>query len=157
MQKKIDVFDLKIIQALMEDGRCSHEKIAGSLDISRPTVHNRVNELCKAGIIKRYTAVIDWEKLGYGIDAFIMLRLETRDFNQTIKNIMLASNAALIIEKAYRVTGENCIILRIHARNTSEIRNLHDMLLQSEGIIETNTMFILQEESQIPQFRVWET
>ncbi len=152
MAINVDKFDLQILEALLADGRMSHEKIASGLELSRPTVHNRVKELQRNGIIKNYTTVIDWEKLGYGIDAFILLRLETTDFNETIRKILAMSTSDFVIEKVYRVTGENCIMLRIKAHNTSEIRVFHDALLQKEGVIETNTMFILQEEGQLPSF-----
>ncbi|MDP7207278.1 MAG: winged helix-turn-helix transcriptional regulator, partial [Candidatus Bathyarchaeota archaeon] len=61
----IDEMDEKILKEYLVDSRRSFREIARILKISPGTVVSRIRDLEEKGIITKYTAQIDYEKLGY--------------------------------------------------------------------------------------------
>ena len=57
--------DIKILQGLLEDARFSSRQIAKKVGVSVGTVLARIKKMEREGIIKRYSALLDHEKLGY--------------------------------------------------------------------------------------------
>jgi Lrp/AsnC family transcriptional regulator, leucine-responsive regulatory protein len=66
--------DRAIIRALTEDGRLSYTDLAERVGLSVSAVHQRVRRLEQRGVIKGYTARIDYEALGLPLTAFIAVR-----------------------------------------------------------------------------------
>ncbi len=70
----MDEIDMQILKILQDDGRASHEEIGRRLNLSRPTIHQRVKKLETEGVIKKYRALIDWQKLGQTTNVFILVK-----------------------------------------------------------------------------------
>ena len=68
---ELDKTDMKILKNLMLNSRLSSRQLALNLGMSTVTVLSRIKKLEKEKIIKGYTAIIDHEKLGYGLTAII--------------------------------------------------------------------------------------
>ena len=66
MKKKdfVDKVDLKIIELLVQNSRISFRDISKELKIGLATVSRRVKSLEERRIIKQYTTVLDYNKLG---------------------------------------------------------------------------------------------
>ena len=141
----MDEMDFKILELLEHNGRISHEEIGKRLNISRPAIHQRVNKLEEKGIILGYSTNINWSKTGQVIKAFVSVNVRTNDFNKIIKRISSIEVKGLTIEECYRVTGQWCIMLRIRAKTTDNITQLHNELLSLEGMQDTFTILILSE------------
>ena len=62
---KLDDTDINILKIINEDVRTSYRQISRSLDVSVGTVHNRIDKMVKSGVIKKFSPVIDHEKLGF--------------------------------------------------------------------------------------------
>jgi DNA-binding Lrp family transcriptional regulator len=60
--------DLKIIAELRKDGRASARQIGKRLGISTTTVAGRIHAMQKSGMIRGFRPLLDYQKLGYGID-----------------------------------------------------------------------------------------
>ena len=69
----MDNIDIKILDMLQKNARTPLKAIAESVFLSSPAVSTRIEHLEKQGIIKAYTSIVDKEKLGYHITAFIPL------------------------------------------------------------------------------------
>lgn len=142
----LDETDYRILQLLHDDGRMTHAAISEELDMTRPSIHKRVHKLYDNGYIDSYKAELNWEKLGYTVDALISLSTNTKDFNSMIRHIINMRDPNYIILSCQRVTGAYCLLLHVRARLTTDLTSLHDTLLEVEGIESTNTMLILQTE-----------
>jgi DNA-binding Lrp family transcriptional regulator len=65
MDDRFDDVDRRIVHRLVEDARhTSAPDIASELDVSAPTVRNRIRRLEEEGVILGYHAHVDYEKLG---------------------------------------------------------------------------------------------
>ena len=71
----MDKIDIKLITLLQENARYPLKFLASQVFLSAPAVSSRINKLEKQGIILGYNTVIDKQKLGYHITAFINLEM----------------------------------------------------------------------------------
>lgn len=108
-----DDTDLRILEALQGDGRASYADLARAVSMSASAVTERVRRLEEAGVITGYAAVVDPERLGLGILAFVRLRYPTGNY-QPFHDLVAATPE--IIE-AHHVTGEDCFIIKVLARS----------------------------------------
>jgi DNA-binding Lrp family transcriptional regulator len=60
----IDITDLKILAELVDNAKAPNVEIGRKLRIHPNVVAYRINRMENAGIIKEYTAVLDFDKLG---------------------------------------------------------------------------------------------
>ena len=72
----MDKIDAKLITLLQENARYPLKYLASQVFLSAPAVSSRIEKLEKQGIIQRYNAVIDKQKLGFHITAFINLEMK---------------------------------------------------------------------------------
>ncbi|MBI2133505.1 Lrp/AsnC family transcriptional regulator [Candidatus Woesearchaeota archaeon] len=140
--------DLRLIEALKEDGRATVRELAKKLNLPVTTVHNRLNNLKKNKVIKKFTVIPDFEKLGKGVLAFVMTsvnydKLENKEGLQGLKRQLKRFPE---IEKVYVVTGEIDLMLLVRV-NT--IKDLDELLIEKlrniKGIQRTVTQIVLEE------------
>ncbi|HJW97755.1 MAG TPA: Lrp/AsnC family transcriptional regulator, partial [Candidatus Bathyarchaeia archaeon] len=67
--------ELRLISELMKNSRRSDRELAKVLGISQPTVTRARTKLEKDGLIREYTLIPDFKKLGFHIMALIFLKL----------------------------------------------------------------------------------
>ncbi|MCD6100808.1 MAG: winged helix-turn-helix transcriptional regulator [Candidatus Marinimicrobia bacterium] len=65
MRGRIDKIDIKLIHTLAENSRVTCRELAEKLSITGQRAARRLKKLEKAGIIRKYTIIPDFEKLNY--------------------------------------------------------------------------------------------
>ncbi len=75
---KLDKIDRRILRDLQEDGRMTNVELAQRAGISAPPCLRRVRALEEAGYIKGYHAVVEPEALGFGVNVFAQVGLESQ-------------------------------------------------------------------------------
>lgn len=108
-----DDIDMRILEALQRDGRATYAELARTVSMSASAVTERVRRLEENGVIAGYSAVVDPERLGLDILAFVRLRYPTSNYKPFHD---LVTTTPEIIE-AHHVTGEDCFILKVVARS----------------------------------------
>jgi len=77
---------LKLIAELMKNSRRSDRELAKTNGVSQPTVGRLMKKLEKEGIIKEYTVIPDFGKLGYGLLALNFVKLTKSLSSEEIEN-----------------------------------------------------------------------
>jgi len=136
---EIDEQDRKLINELNENAKIPLRELATKLGISFITVRNRIKRLEKEGIIERYTAKINYRKLGYDIQVLIEIRISKGKLIELEEKIAKAPNVYAV----YDTTGgfDATIIGRFKTT-----RAMDDFLkkIQTYDFVErTNTKLIL--------------
>jgi Lrp/AsnC family leucine-responsive transcriptional regulator len=139
----MDDIDLKILDILQTDGRASHEEMGRRLNLSRPTIHQRVRKLEADGVIKRYRAMIDWRKLGQAISALIYVKFNSGNCEETAQRILDIRVPRTDVEEGYRVAGEWCVVFKVRSDTPQNVSKFLDALWMVQGVAETSTIFIL--------------
>jgi len=68
---KLDDLDFRILEALMDDSKIKFKRLAKLVHSDERKISRRVDRLIKAGMIKKFTVEIDWNKFGFDMVAFI--------------------------------------------------------------------------------------
>ncbi len=110
----IDETDKKILRILLEDSRLSYRQIAKRIDVSVATVMNRINNLEKNKIIKNYTTIVDYEKIGYDIEVIFEVRIAKGRLFEVEEKIAGHPNVFAV----YDITGDfdAAILARFQSR-----------------------------------------
>ena len=94
--------EVEIVNILLKDARLSAREIAAKVGVSVVTVLSKMKELENQGIIKNYTADLDYEKLGYDVHAIIRLQITKGKLFEVENKIAIHPNVFAV----YDVTGE---------------------------------------------------
>lgn len=139
----MDEIDLQIIELLHAHGRLSREQIARDINLSRPAVHERVKRLEEEGVIRGYTALLNWSALGKPLTAFILVRTAGTNINDTGQAILSLGDKETVVEECYRVTGEWCMLVKAHVASPLALQDLIDRIREIPGMQGTMTTLAL--------------
>ena len=146
----MDAIDLKILDLLQLDGRTSHSEIAKTVGLSAPSVGERVKKLEGRGVLRRYVALVEPERVNHSISAFIAISLDkpihAKAFLQRIQELD-------DVLECFHVTGEMDYLLKIRTRSTSSLESLISNDIRSmDGVVSTRTSVSLsapKEETRL--------
>lgn len=131
--------DRAIVRLLSADGRMSYTDLARATGLSTSAVHQRVRRLEERGVITGYAAVVDHEKLGLPLTAFISVtpfdRSAPDDVPQRLESVEE-------IEACYSVAGEESYILKVRVPSPSALEVLLSRL-RSVANVSTRTTVVL--------------
>ena len=71
----MDAIDRKITQELQQNGALTNLELSERVNLSPSPCLRRVKNLEKTGLIQGYTAIVDPDKYGLPINAFVSIRL----------------------------------------------------------------------------------
>ncbi|MFF8601046.1 Lrp/AsnC family transcriptional regulator [Streptomyces sp. NPDC015232] len=115
-----DATDWRILDALQAQGRASFAELARAVSMSASAVTERVRRLEEAGVIAGYTAIIDQERLGLPILAFVRLRYPNGNY-KPFHDLIAATPEVL---EAHHVTGDDCFVLKVAARSMRHLEEV---------------------------------
>jgi len=120
-----DSTDRRIIGELTVDGRVSLAELGRRVSLSPPAVAERVRRLEQTGVITGYRAEIDARALGYPLTAIVRVKPAVRQLSK------VAELAAEIpeVEECLRITGEDCLYVKLHLRSIEELPSFLDRFL----------------------------
>ena len=135
----VDEKDELILEELKRNARASTVDIARKTKIPRVTVHERIKRLIEKGIIKKFTAVPDYRKLGKETTAFVLISYSPNKLLQT----EVAEKIAKLpnIYEVHLIAGEWDMIAKVRGKNLEEIGKLVLERIRSiEGVAKTFTV-----------------
>ncbi|MCM3410217.1 Lrp/AsnC family transcriptional regulator [Metabacillus litoralis] len=113
---KIDVIDKKILDELNTNSRLSMSELGRRVNLSSPSVTERVRQMESFGIIKNYTLEVDYEKLGLPIQCIIEATVKNGDYKSFKNYIEKLPN----VEFCYRIAGNACYMLKMNFETFAE-------------------------------------
>ncbi|MCD6226286.1 MAG: Lrp/AsnC family transcriptional regulator [Candidatus Aenigmarchaeota archaeon] len=136
--------DLSLLRELQKDSTQSLKKLSRKLNMAITTIYDRKKKLEKEGVIKKYKAVIDPEKVNKPIVAFIFLRVRYDVENKMSVSLKeIAKQLTLIpgVMEVHIITGQWDLLIKIRGKDIKEIGNiLTDYIVKIKGISRSLTM-----------------
>ena len=120
MPIKLDETDAKIIELLQKDGRMMYKDVAWQLGISLPTVRTRLRKLLSRGIIKKFTIVVDPEKIYGKARAFFVIDAKAADLGTIAKKLSEIKG----VREVFVTTGSFGAIAKVEVDNVAELDEL---------------------------------
>ncbi len=116
---KLDELDVKILSFLQDDSRMTIRDIAKQLNISTTPIFNRIKRLEKEGVIERYVAIVNAEKVGKMLFAFVFLSLKDHSKDTVEKMEKQVTSFSEVLECHY-VTGGADFFLKVIVKDIKE-------------------------------------
>lgn len=140
----LDDFDRRILQALQENGRITNNDLADKIGLSPSPCLRRVRQLEAAGIISGYVALVDPDKIGLSVTAFVRVRLDRQDDRHLATFEKAIAEYPEVLE-CYLMTGEADYQLRVLVESLAEFENfLRNRLTRIHGVSEVRSSFALR-------------
>lgn len=140
-----DTNDKKLLQLLQEDSRRTTKELAVKLGLSVTAVYERVKKLEREGIISKYVALLDRNKVEKGFVVFCHLKLiqHTREYLTRFEKEVTRLDEVL---ECYHVSGDYDYILKIFVRDMEAYREfMVTKLTTLQHIGSTHSTFMIGE------------
>lgn len=146
---KLDKVDIQILQALQENARLTMKEIAARVSLSSTPVFERWKRLERQGYIKKYTVILDEEKLHRGFTVFCKVRLSHIN-NEVAGRFTQAVTEMPQVSECYNISGAYDYMLKI---NVPDMKTYKDFLLNVLGKVENvaslESVFVMDEIKHI--------
>ncbi len=119
----LDKTDYHILKLLQENGRITNLQLSTEVGLSPAPTLERVRKLEQNGIVKSYHAVVDEEKLGFGIQAFMLVNITSHQSDYISKFTDQVNLIDEIVE-CYHITGSSDFMLKIITKTIKEYESL---------------------------------
>lgn len=138
--EKIDAIDVQILQLLQDNGRMKRNRIAEIVNLSVPSVSDRMRKLEERGVIAGYHAHVNAKRIRYDITAFIRVSIDGSERYAAFIENAREMNEVL---EVHSVTGGGSHILKIRTHNTSTLEKLLSNIQAWPGVHSTETSIVL--------------
>lgn len=145
-----DELDVKILSILSKDARVSYREIALKLNVAPGTIINRIIKMTEAGIIKGYTPLLDYGKLGYGFTALIFMQVEGNHLVEVEEQLTTLQEVVAV----YDITGEFDVIVIARFRNIASMNAFVKKTLKNPSIKRTVTNVVLNIVKEDPRIKM---
>jgi len=142
----LDILDLKIIRCLTEDARSTYKHIAEEAGVSEATVKNRIDKLVREGIIKKFTIIMNYRKLGRAIKAFIGLKVQPAKIPDIVE--VIAKNPDVHV--LYRTSGDVDLLIEVIFEQMEDLNRFLERELALDGIIGTVVTIVIGPYKRCP-------
>jgi DNA-binding Lrp family transcriptional regulator len=137
----LDPIDRKLLTLLQMDGNLSNQDLAERCALSAPACWRRVRRLEEAGVIRRYVALLDSSKVGFGLLVFAFVDLENHHADTVADFDRFVAERAEILE-CHMLSGNHDYLLRIVAADMQAYEEfLRLRLLPTPCVRSVNTSF----------------
>jgi Lrp/AsnC family transcriptional regulator, leucine-responsive regulatory protein len=141
----LDEADRKILAVLQEDGRISLSDLAARIALSPSPCLRRMRRLERAGIIKRYVAVLDQAKVGLPVSVFVSIKLESQRV-EALERFKKAIAKWPEVLECYLMTGPRDYLLRVVVADLEAYeRFLKQKLTRVDGVSSIESSFALEQ------------
>jgi DNA-binding Lrp family transcriptional regulator len=141
-----DDLDLKILQLLQKDAKQTYEQIGEKLNRSQSTIRDRIKKMEEDRTILGYSAIVDQERIGIGVDAFLTADIDPTQSNNAMVALFSMDNVSEILH----LTGERKFLLRIKASNNKEFTDLLDKKIRPLGFTHMEITMVLNPIIRYP-------
>jgi len=154
---ELDAIDRRILAILQENGRLSNQDIAERVNLSPSPCLRRIRRLEESGVIRGYVALLDAQKLGLDLLAYVNVRLEKRGPTATGREGLTGrpgvTHADLFraavqtwpeVVACHAMTGDMDFLLRVQVEDMAHFsRFVQDQLLHHPSVIDVKSSFSL--------------
>lgn len=145
MKKKM----LKLLLELLKDSKRSDRELAKVLDVSQPTVSRMRSKLVKEGVIREFTVIPDFVKMGYEVMAITCVKTKhtLEHMEKAEKSIMAKPN--VIFSARAEGVGKNGVMITMHKDYTDFSNFLAEHLLEMGDDIKDHCTMLISLKGRI--------
>lgn len=134
----MDSIDAKIIKLLKEDSRISISELSKQVNLSRPSIQDRIQKLIDNDVISGFTIINKPQKMGYKIAYFVMIS----EIKIPVEKLIAMLQAHNKVIEIYCVSGKVNYLIKAVA---IDIEDMHAFLKELRDFSLVETMLVLEE------------
>ena len=147
---ELDRTDLRILAVLQGEGRITNAELAERVNLSPSACLRRLQRLESEGVLTGYTAQVDPQAVGLGLQAFVRVQLAKHEA-EAVERFAAQVNAWDEVVACYALTGDMDYLLHIYVSDLQDFsRFLLDRLLNATGVADVNSSFVLRTVKRSP-------
>jgi len=128
---------------LLKDSSRSDRALAKVLGVSQATVSRMRNKLVKDGLIRQFTVIPDFSKMGYELMAITCFRSKrTKEIREKATKWTMAKPNMIFAARAEGM-GKNAVVISIHKDYTDYSNFLNDIMFEGKDIIEDHDTLLI--------------
>ena len=140
---KIDATDKRILNILQADAKANVKSIAEQLNMTKTPVYERIKRFEKEGIIEKYVAILQPEKITSAMVVFCSVSLETQRLDQ-IKLFSEAIEDIPEVMECYLMGGANDFLLKVVVKDLNAYHQFSSGKLASlPNVSQIKSTFVL--------------
>ena len=139
----MDAIDRKILAVVQDNASLSVAEIGQRVGLSSTPCWKRLQRLEADGVITKRVALIDPEKVGFGITVFVSV--ETGDHSQDwLKNFADVVNAMPEVMEFYRMAGDVDYVLRVVVQDMASYDTFYKKLIATVPLKNVTSRFAME-------------
>ncbi|WP_452229091.1 Lrp/AsnC family transcriptional regulator [Lacinutrix sp. MEBiC02404] len=140
-----DGIDKKLIQLLQEDSKQTNKALSNKLNLSVTAVYERIKKLENQGVINKYVALVNKEKVAKSFVAFCHVKLTQHTQDYVIKFEKEVADLQEVLE-CYHISGDYDYLLKVLVKDMEAFREfMVNRLTKINHIGSTHSMFMINE------------
>ena len=144
-QTNLDPIDLRILDALQDDGRMKNVDLADKVGLSASPCLTRVRALEAQGIISKYVALLDPETVGANLSVFVQISLDRQSEVRLGAFEDVVAKLPEVME-CYLMSGDFDYLLRVVVADLSALRTfIVENLSSIDGVATIRSGFALKQ------------
>jgi len=132
--------DFDLIEELRQNARISYVELAKKFEVTETAIRKRVHSLEKKGVIKGYTAIIDYKQLGYNINAVIGIDTLPEKLFNIIDDVQKHDSICV-----YTSSGDHMLMVEKCFKNTTELNEYIKNLEHTKGVTKVCPAIIIEK------------
>ena len=146
----LDEIDLKILEALQDDGRITNVDLAARVGLTAPPCLRRVRTLEERGYITSYHAHLEPVAMGFTITVFAMVSLKSQAEADLLAFEAYVS-ALPEVRECHMLNGEIDFILKVVAADLRSFQQfLTSRLTQAPNVASVKTSLTIRTSKNLP-------
>ena len=140
---KLERIDRQILNELQNNGRLSNVELSNRVGLSESACLRRVKNLEASGIIDKYVALIDQEKIGLPSNVFVRVSLE-RQQEEQLKGFEKAVAEVPEVMACYFMSGDVDFLMLVAVHDPTDYERVHNHLTRLPGVARVHSSFALR-------------
>lgn len=141
----MDAIDKKLLGLLQKDTKKTTKELSMVLNLSVTAVYERIKKLEREGVIKKYVALLDRNKIEKAFVVFCHIKLiqHTKDLIHTFESEVVKLEE---VSECFHVSGDYDYILKVNVKDMEEFREfMVTKLTGLQHIGSTHSSFMIGE------------
>jgi DNA-binding Lrp family transcriptional regulator len=144
----MDQFDIKLLDALQQDGRLTNYDLAERVGLSASQCSRRRSALEEAGIIASYHARLSTGGIGLDVVAFVQVTLAAHSPENSKRFLRLVEGLDEV-QEAYALTGDADYLIKLAVPDLKGLsRILNEIFLPHESVAHVRSSIVLDRLKQ---------
>ncbi len=140
MARDLDNIDLQILNHLQKNGRAQRNKLSEIVELSVPSVSERMRKLEEKNLIQGYHAELNSKEFNFDITAFVFVEVDSSDNYQ---NFVDKTQQQPEILECHSMAGDGSHILKIRSENTATFEKLLSTMQSWDEVSKTRSNIVL--------------